>query len=207
MLSWCFASLLWGHINGNLSTNGDVQRPVTVRKEGVSQAPPRRCVSFGKYITHIDTMRSLCALCKLRQAYKKRQARGQRTEQKWCARLFLLKQHINQELNVHCSHALCEAVYFSVCKQWLYNNEYNITRIVIHFLRLPKLLANKTLLHTYKTDKDADGVAFFVKRSECENPIWLYLLNERRFSLWACFKGQNFFCGTFCFHRLIYYML
>ena len=36
----------------------------------------------------------------------------------------------------------------------------NVTLAVITLLRLPELLANKTLLHTHKTHKDVDVVAF-----------------------------------------------
>ena len=36
----------------------------------------------------------------------------------------------------------------------------NVTLAVITLLRLPELLAHKTLSHTHKTDKDVDVVAF-----------------------------------------------
>ena len=63
----------------------------------------------------------------------------------------------------HCTFKFVNIDYITMSK--------NVTLAVITLLRLPELLAHKTLSHTHKTDKDAGGVAFFVKRSECENPI------------------------------------
>ena len=52
----------------------------------------------------------------------------------------------------HCTFKFVNIDYITMSK--------NVTLAVITLLRLPELLAHKTLSHTHKTDKDVDVVAF-----------------------------------------------
>ena len=62
--------------NGNLSTKGGILRSVTVKRERVSEEPQGRYVSCGKYIVHIDTMRSLCAIVQSTASLQKEASAG-----------------------------------------------------------------------------------------------------------------------------------